>query len=148
MRLFRDERGSETVEFAFVLPIIVFVVFALLFGLTATAAQVSLAHSASVAARFASIPTDAVSNVYPTSAEVAQRAYDATPFFDPSRCTTAVSGAATQNAAVTVTLACSFPNPFGRVMDRMTSIFDNSSPNRWGSSDDLAMSATGKARRE
>jgi Flp pilus assembly protein TadG len=113
-RRLRSDEGSEALEFALVFPVAAFLLIALLYGLFAVSAHVSLAHATSRGARFASIPSDLPSGTYPTTSDIEAFIDDQTPFFSASSCATSVAGDAVENAPVVLDVTCDFPNPLGR----------------------------------
>lgn len=124
-RLLSEEAGAEALEFAWVAPGLLIVVFGLIYALILLAAQLSLSHAAGVAARYASLPTTALSDDYPDHL-VPQKLIDGTPFFSVEDCTTLVNGAApagptaaAANSSVVVEAACEFPNPLGSVLEAL-----------------------------
>ncbi len=142
-----NDGGAETVEFALVFPVIAFLIFGLIYGLFAVAAHVSLAHATSRGVRYASIPIDPVTGIYPTSAQVEDFVDGHTPFFTAAGCVTTVVGENRENAPVTLDVGCDFPNPAGAALNGLRNIFTRSDdPPVY--SDDLEMSAHAKARRE
>ncbi|MGH2769038.1 MAG: TadE/TadG family type IV pilus assembly protein [Actinomycetota bacterium] len=145
-RFLRDEDGAEIIEFALVAPLVLFLVFGLIYGLLTIAAQLSLAHAASVGVRYASIPTDPAVDAYPTPGAVATRVVDSTPFFGAGACATTVTGDSTPNAPVDLDVSCDFPNPLGRALNGLRGIFipDGASPY----ASDLSLSMSARGRRE
>lgn len=129
-----DERGAAALEFALVFPVVVFIVFALVYGLFAVAAHTSLAHAASRGVRYASLPIDPISGTYPSVADVEAYVDDQTPFFTAASCETSVVGDSTENAPVVLDVSCAFPNPAGKVIGLGT--------------DELTMTGRAEARRE
>jgi Flp pilus assembly pilin Flp len=145
--LVRDERGAEALEFALVFPVVAFLLFGLIYGGFAVAAQVSLAHAASRGVRFASIAVDPVADVYPSADAVASRVDAETPFFSASACQTTVGGDARENAPVTLNVVCDFPNPMGKALSALKNFFAGSDdPDSY--TDKLRMSARAEGRRE
>jgi Flp pilus assembly protein TadG len=146
-RLASEERGAAAIEFALVFPVAAFLIFGLLYSLIAVAAQLSLVHAASRGVRYASIATDPLAGVYPSTADVAQHVASETPFFSASSCTTTVVGDSTENAPVNLNVACNFPNPLGRAVSALRNlILGGSGQDVY--SDNLKMSAHAEARRE
>ncbi len=142
-----DDRGAEVIEFALVFPVLIFLIFALVYGLLAVAANASLAHAASRGVRYASIPVDPVYDTYRTEDEVADYVADQAPMFAKSSCDTTVSGDQTSNAPVTLVVTCDFPNPMGKALSALRTILTgNDNPDAY--SDSLEMSARAEARRE
>lgn len=129
-----DESGAEALEFALVLPVLLFLVFGLIYGLFAVAAHTSLAHAASRGVRYASIAVDPVAGIYPSVTDVEAYMDDHTPFFTAANCTTTVAGDSIENAPVTLDVDCAFPNPAGKAIGL--------------GGDELTMTAHAEARRE
>ena len=146
----RDETGAEAMEFAIAGPVLLLVVFGLIYAIVTAAAYLSLTHAASVGARYASIPHDPIHGVYRTDAEVLAKVDSKTPFFTADDCTSAVVGGTAANAPISLELDCSFPNPFGRLLNRLGSVAAHSEPTETGPQPegDLTMSVRAKARRE
>jgi Flp pilus assembly protein TadG len=145
VRRLRSERGAAALEFALVFPVAAFLIFGLLYCLLGVAAQVSLVHAASRGVRYASIATDPLAGVYPSTSAVAAHIAADTPFFSASSCTTSVVGDSTENAPVTLDVVCDFPNPAGKALSAIADLID-SRPTSY--SDVLKMSAHAEARRE
>lgn len=141
------EEGAEVLEFALVFPVAAFLIFGLIYGLVAVAAHVSLAHAVSRGARYASIPTDPVSNTYPTVDDVESHIDGHTPFFSASSCEIQVTGEARENAPVLLDAQCEFPNPLGAVLSGLQNLITRGDgPGE--SSNSLVMSARAESRRE
>jgi Flp pilus assembly protein TadG len=146
-RIARDERGAEIVEFALVFPVIAFLIFGLIYGLFAVAAHVSLAHATSRGVRYASIPIDPVTGIYPSTDQVEEFVLDHTPFFSAASCTTTVAGDGRENVPVTLDVDCGFPNPAGAALNALRDVFIGSDgPETYDGS--LQISAHAQARRE
>lgn len=145
-----DDAGAETLEFAVAGPVVLFLVFGLVYAIVTAAAYLSLTHAASVGVRYASIPPDPVHGGYRTDAEVVAKVDERTPFFTADDCAGAVVGGTASNDAISLELDCSFPNPFGRVLNRLGSIVSRSEPADGGphAEGDLTMSVRAQARRE
>ncbi len=146
MRALESERGAAAIEFALVFPVAAFLIIGLLYGLLGVAAQISLVHAASRGVRYASIATDPLAGVYPSTDAVAVRVAAHTPFFSASDCTTAVAGEMTENAPVRLDVVCDFPNPLGRALSAVADLINGPSAATY--SDVLKMSAHAEARRE
>ena len=147
MRIATDERGAEALEFALVAPVALFLIFGLIYGLFAVAAHVSLAHATSRGVRYASIPIDPVTGIYPSSDQVEDFVLDHTPFFTAATCETVVVGDARENAPVTLDVDCNFPNPAGGALNGLRDVFTRSDgPDTYDST--LQMSAHAATRRE
>jgi Flp pilus assembly protein TadG len=142
----RTESGAETVEFALVFPLVLIVVFGLIYGILGMAAQLSLTHAASVGVRFATIPPNPAVDVYPSSAAVQAKVLEATPFFAPTDCVSTVPEAGAPNQAFTLTVVCDFPNPAGGALNGLRNIFiaDGASP----FDTELTLTANARGRRE
>lgn len=140
-----DETGAESVEFAFVAPVALFLIAGIIYFLLAVSAQISLHHAVSQTTRYATIPTDPVTTTYPTAAEVDAHLEQATPFFAAGSCTTSVTGEEKQNAPVTVEASCDFPNPLGAAMNGLKQAFTDDTAEF---ADTFTMSARGTGRRE
>jgi Flp pilus assembly protein TadG len=145
MRRLRDETGAEAIEFALVAPIMLFLVIGLVYGLLAVAAHLSLGHATSRGLRYATIPTDPVSAVYPTGDEVAERVASQTPFFTADDCTTTVTGDERENAPVTLEVSCDFPNPLGGAVEGLRNAFFGGGSDQ---PDVIAMTTRAEGRRE
>lgn len=144
-RTHREERGAETVEFAFAGPVVLLLVVGVLYLLLAVAAQVSLHHAVSQGTRFATIPTDMVATTYPSTQEVEDRLAGSTPFFTGDSCSTSVTGEERQNAPVVVDVTCAFPNPIAGALNGLSTVFGGSGDTY---DDSLDMSARATGRRE
>jgi Flp pilus assembly protein TadG len=145
--LYDDDRGAETIEFALVFPVVVFLILGLLYALFAVAANVSLSHAATRGARYAAIPIDPVYGVYRTPDEVAAYVRDQAPLFAKSNCTTTVTGDSSPNSAVVLNISCDFPNPAGKMLNALRNFMSGKDdPDTY--SDDLVMSARAESRRE
>lgn len=117
-------------EFALVAPLVLILIFGLIYGLLGMAAQLSLSHAASVGLRFATIPTNPTTDTYPTPAAVKTKVMEQTPFFSPEDCSTDVQAVGTPNQPFTLSVVCDFPNPAGGALNGLRSIFtaDGASP--------------------
>lgn len=146
MSLNAGEHGAETVEFALIGPIAIFLVFGIIYGLLAIAAQVTLTQASAVGARYASIPTDQIARTFPTASAVASKVYASAPFFKPGNCATTVTGATTANSPVSLNVSCAFPNPAGDLMNGMRRLFLRDSAAPYSSS--ITMTASATSRRE
>lgn len=142
VRLRKDERGAEAVEFALISPLLFFLVFGLIYLLLVFAAQVSLGYATNVAVRYAAIPLSG--SDLPSASQVVAKAADATPFFGTSSCSPDLDSAGT-NQPVTLTLNCDFPNPAGKAANAMKQAF-------FGGGDPIEstieLSATAQSRKE
>ena len=146
----REERGAEAVEFAFIAPLLFFLVIAIFYVLFLVAAQVSVARSASVGVRYAAI-FDKALNRYPTSADVQSKVLDHAFLFQSGACTTDTAnsvglGAGPANAPIKLTVRCDMANPAGQAVAGLRSAF-------WGGSGSegsatLQLKADAQARRE
>jgi Flp pilus assembly pilin Flp len=141
-----DETGAETVEFALVAPLVLILIFGLIYGLLGMAAQLSLTHAASVGVRFATIPTNPATDTYPSSTAVKAKVMEHTPLFAPEDCTTDIPAVGTANQPLTLSVVCDFPNPAGGALNGLRNIFvaDGSSPFET----ELTLTAIAKGRRE
>ncbi len=142
----RDEKGAEALEFGIVFPLVALILFALIYGLLALAAHLSLAHAAAQGVRFASIPVDPVAGTYPSVAAVEERIDENTPFFDAAACETSVVGTAQENVPLSLDVSCSFPNPLGAVLSALRELFSSSEGQVYA--DDLTITAHTESRRE
>lgn len=146
-RLRREERGAEAVEFAIVGPMVFFLCFAIIYLLLVLAAQVSVARSASIGVRYASI-FDQSAGRYPTAADVNSNVLNNTHLFSSGACTTTtLSGAITPNSPITLAVSCNFPNPAGQAVSGLRSALFGSGGGSEGTSS-LVLTASAKARRE
>ncbi len=148
----RDERGSQTLEFALVIPIFAFLVFGLIFTLLAAGAYVSLTHGALEGVRFASIPTDPIAGTYPTNADIATKVLSSSSFFSSDGCTTTTTGGAAKNLPVSVSVSCTYFNPLGGVVNSLGSMLAKmagaSNSGSVVSGSNLTVSVTATARSE
>lgn len=140
-----EERGAETVEFAFAAPVLLLLAVGTLYVLLAVAAQVSLHHAVSQGTRFATIPTDMVATTYPSTQEVEDHLTGSTPFFTAESCSTSVTGEERQNAPVAVDVTCAFPNPIAGALNGLSTVFGGSGDTY---DDSLDMSGRATGRRE
>jgi Flp pilus assembly protein TadG len=151
-RLRADESGAETLEFAFAAPVLLLLVFGLIYGIVTAAAYVSLSHAASVGARYAAIPSDPIHSVYPADDQVLDKIDSRTPFFTADDCTLLVTGEQRDNAPVELAVACSFPNPLGRMVNGLGAIVSGDKPSDVGPGPhpegDLTLSVSARGRRE
>lgn len=142
-QLRRREDGAEAVEFAFIGPLLFFVVFGLIYLLILFAAQLSLGYATNVGVRYAAIPTSP--GVYPPAGEVVSAATQATPFFSASSCTPTLNNGVPVNNPVTLTMECSFPNPAGGAVNGLKNLL-------YGGGEDYSttveLSATAQSRKE
>ena len=111
----KGETGAEAVEFALIAPILLFLVFGLIYLLLLFAAQLSLGYATNVGVRHAAIN--------PSEPEVLNKALEATPFFSADSCDPAVGGGGGPNQPVTLTLTCDFPNPAGGAANALRQTF-------------------------
>jgi hypothetical protein len=139
----RDELGAEAVEFAFVGPVLLGLIFALMYVLLGVAAHVSVSHAASVGARYASI-VDRDTGTYPDHDAVEAKMNAASPFFRPEACETVLAGEAGDNAPIHIDVSCPFPNPIGRAVNKL---LDRDAP-AGITGDEITLAASAKARRE
>ena len=148
-RLRRSETGAETVEFALVAPLVLFLIFGLIYGFLGMAAQLSLTHAASVGVRFATMPTDAPTNTYPSVEAVKNKVLASTPFFKAEDCAAPTvndeSGTPTPNREVTLTISCDFPNPAGAALGGISGLFGGEGASYDG---ELTLTASVTGRRE
>jgi Flp pilus assembly pilin Flp len=144
--LLSDERGAEALEFALVFPVAAFLLFGLIYAGFAVAANVSLAHAASRGVRYASIAVDPLSSMYPSTAEVAAKVDDETPFFAADDCDTTLVGDSRENAPVTLDVVCDFPNPMGKALSGVKNFITGSDDEAY--SDSLRITARAEGRRE
>ncbi|CAN5888897.1 hypothetical protein BH23ACT12_BH23ACT12_05540 [soil metagenome] len=140
----KDETGAEAVEFALVGPIVFFLVLGAVYVLLLFAAQLSLGYATNVGVRYAAVPNDVVAYSYPSAAQVKAKALSATPFFNNSTCTPALT-TATANQPVTFTLNCTFPNPAGAAVNGLNQTFFGGGSTVASS---VALSATAQSRKE
>lgn len=88
----QDEDGAEAVEFGIIGPLLFFVVIGILYTLLLFAAQLSVAHSTAVGARYAAIYDKGLGR-YPTSADITSKVLNKTALFKSGACTTPVQPA-------------------------------------------------------
>lgn len=143
---FGADDGAQTLEFALLAPAIVFMVFGIVYALLVVTANVSLSHAASVAVRYASIPTDNIVPEYPDSAQVAGRLFDSTPFFESGSCTLSLSGDPVVNAPVNLDVECPFANPLGTALNGLRGLMSAGDEAPFGNT--FTISADATARRE
>ncbi len=138
----KGETGAEAVEFALVAPILLFLVFGLIYMLLIFAAQISLGYVTNVGVRYAAIPTGA--GTYPSDTAVRDKAVAQTPFFSKSSCTPALTGGAV-NERMVLTMSCNFPNPAGGAANAIRQAM-------FGGGDEIPstieLSATAQSRKE
>jgi Flp pilus assembly protein TadG len=144
-RVRKDDNGAEIVEFALVAPLVLLMIFGLIYGMLATGAQLSLSYATSVAARYASIPT--AGSTYPTPAQVGAKLADSTPFFGTGACTTTIAGSSgVANSPMTISATCNFPNPLGGAVAAIRGVITGTTlPNQ---PDTLALTASAQSRKE
>jgi Flp pilus assembly protein TadG len=116
----KKERGAEAVEFAFIGPLLFFLVLAIFYVLFLVAAQVSVARSASVGVRYAAM-FDKSLNRYPTTADIQDQVLDDAFLFSSGACTTNTAnsvglGAGPPNAPITLSVTCEMANPAGQAI--------------------------------
>lgn len=145
-RRLKAEGGAQTLEFALVAPVLLLMVLGCIYALLVVTAHVTLAHAASAAVRFASIPTDNIEPGYPTQDEVSERLFTSTPFFSRDGCTVALAGDRVPNAPVSLNVSCPFANPLGSVLSGLQAMFSNSREQPYP--DMFTVSATATGRRE
>ena len=141
-RFRREEQGAEAVEFAFIAPILFFLIFGLIYLMLMFAAQLSLGYATNVAVRYAAIPVSG--STYPTSAQVVAKAANATPFFSTSSCTPTLNSPGV-NQPVVLTMDCDFPNPAGGAVGAFKQTFFGGGNSV---SSTLELSATAQSRKE
>ena len=146
-RIKTDESGAEAVEFAVVAPVLLLIVFGLIYVLLWVSAEISLGHAVTEGVRLASIPNTAT-GAYPSAAVVEARIDDSTPFFsqeataaDPPDCLITVTGAASPNNPVRVAADCDFPNPAGTAARALGNIFPGTTRPDQPSTIDVSASA-------
>lgn len=144
VRRLKADDGAQMLEFALVAPVVVFLLFGIIYALLAVAANVSLSHAASAAVRYASIPTDNIEPVYPSAEDVSARLFDSTPFFAPESCLSSVSGGAVPNTVVSVSVECPFPNPLGITLSRLSTLLAGDGGQSFGDTFTLSALATGR----
>ena len=146
MRPEAGEHGAETVEFALIAPLAIFLIFGMIYALLAIAAQVTLTQASAMGARYASIPTDQIARTFPSASAVASKVYASAQFFKPGNCATTVTGATAANSLVSLNVSCAFPNPAGDLMNGIRRLFLGDSEAPYSSS--LTMTASATSRRE
>ncbi|MGH2771715.1 MAG: TadE/TadG family type IV pilus assembly protein [Actinomycetota bacterium] len=148
-RINKDDSGAEAVEFAVVAPVLLLIVFGLIYVLLWAAAEISLGHAVTEGVRLASLPSTAT-GAYPSAAAVAARIDDSTPFFSQSGatpdCAIVVTGVASSNSPVRVTADCDFPNPAGTAARALGNVFPGT--NRPAQPSTIDVSATAERNRE
>lgn len=145
-RALRDEEGAAALEFALVSPLLFFLFFGIIYVLLVVAANVTLAHAASTAVRYASVPTDNIEPVYPSPAQVEAKLFSSTPFFTAEGCATSVIGDSRPNSPVTLGVSCPFANPLGNVLNGLRGLYPDGEGEPFADSFDI--SATVMGRRE
>lgn len=140
----KTEDGAHIVEFALVAPVLFFLFFAVMYGVLAVTANVTLAHATSAGMRYATIPLDNIAPIYPSPDQVAARVFDSTPFFAQDNCVTSVAGAPAPNAVVSLNVSCPFANPLGPALDGLRVLFGAGDAEPLGDSFQMSASATGR----
>lgn len=144
LRRLKLQDGAQTLEFALVAPAFIFLVFAIMYALLVVSANVSLAHAASAAVRYAAIPTDNIEPVYPAPEQVSEVLFDSTPFFSAETCTTSLAGDAAPNAPVSLSVICPFANPLGAVLNGLQGLVSNVERESFGETFNVSAAATGR----
>ncbi|MGQ0679284.1 MAG: TadE/TadG family type IV pilus assembly protein [Actinomycetota bacterium] len=145
-RLRREERGAEAVEFALVGPLLFFLLFGVLYLLFLVAAQVSVARSAAVGARYAAIKDQAL-GTYPSAAQVQSQVLNQTALFAAGDCRGVFDPPATgPNTPLTLKVTCEMPNPIGRSLHAFRSVLFGGGGSEGAAT--LELTADAQARRE
>jgi Flp pilus assembly protein TadG len=144
----REERAAEAVEFAFIGPLLFFLVLAIFYVLFLVAAQVSVARSASVGVRYAAI-FDKSLNRYPTTADIQNKVLDNAFLFRSGACTTDTAnsvglGAGSPNAPIKLSVRCDMANPAGQAVAAFGALFGGGAEG----AANFQLSADARARRE
>jgi Flp pilus assembly protein TadG len=146
----KHEGGAEAVEFAFIGPLLFFLVLAIFYVLFLVAAQVSVARSASVGVRYAAI-FDKSLNRYPTSADIQNKVLDNAFLFRSGACTTDTAnsvglGAGAPNAPIKLSITCEMANPAGQAVAGLRNAFFGGGGSEGAATFELKADA--RARRE
>ena len=146
----RQERGAEAVEFAFIGPLLFFLLLAIFYVLFLVAAQVSVARSASVGVRYAAI-FDKSLNRYPTPADIQNQVLDHAFLFRSGACSTDGAnsvglGAGPPNAPIRLSVTCEMANPAGQAVAAFRSALFGGGGSEGSATMDLKADA--RARRE
>ncbi|HEX2180407.1 MAG TPA: TadE/TadG family type IV pilus assembly protein [Actinomycetota bacterium] len=141
-KLLRREEGAEAVEFALVGPMVLFLVFGVIYMLLLAGAQLSLGYATNVAVRYAAIPVSGTT--YPSASQVVNKVDSVTPYFTASSSTPSLAAGGV-NQPVTLTMDCDFPNPAGRAANALRNAFVG---NGEEISSTIELSATARSRRE
>lgn len=141
----KDDRGAEAVEFAFVGPIMFFLLFAVLYLLFMLAAQLSVARAATVGVRYAAIK-DQTLGAYPTAAQIQTNVLNTTALFKAGDCNGTMNPAAAPNAPITLNVTCQMSNPIGQGLAAFRSLLFGSSGDEGSAT--LQLTADAQARRE
>lgn len=144
----KEERGAEAVEFAFIGPLLFFVMLGIFYVLFLAAAQVSVARSASVGVRYAAIKDKDLGR-YPTAADVNSNVLNRAFLFASGDCTTDTGkstglGAGTPNAPIMLSVSCTMSNPAAQAVNGIRNAL-------WGSGETtttIQLTADARARRE
>jgi len=147
----KEEKGAEAVEFAFVGPLLFFLVLAIFTVLFMAAAQVSVARSASVGVRYAAIFDKSLGR-YPTVGDIQNKVLNDAFLFRRGACTanTAKSvgiGAGAPNAPITLSVSCDMDNVAGQAAGAIRSVLwgGGSGPENAAT---FTLTADARARRE
>lgn len=123
LRAGRGESGAEAVEFALIGPLLLLVLIGMIYTLLLFAAQLSVARSATVGARYAAIYDRSIGR-YPTATDINAKVLDSAALFKAGACSTpGPSGGGSPNASMTVQVRCDFPNPAGQALNGLSSLF-------------------------
>jgi Flp pilus assembly protein TadG len=150
-QLRRADGGFELLEFAMVVPVFLFLVFAMIFTLMDAGAYIALTHGALQGVRYESIPTDPIAGTYPTNTAVANVVAASTPFFHNGQCSTTTSGGAAENQPVSVSVSCTYLNPLGSALGGLGALVarlagaSSSSSSATGSQVTLSVTATARS---
>lgn len=113
MRRAGDQRGSTTVELAFVFPVLLTVLCGSMALLWLVGARSALADAARSAARFAAIETEAcLEPCYPDEAAVQAEVDDDAETFGLTGCEVALTAVTARNEDPDLSVTCELPNVF------------------------------------
>lgn len=113
MRRARDQRGSTTVELAFVFPVLLSVLCGSMALLWLVGARSALADAARSAARFAAIERETcLEPCYPDEAAVQAEVDEDAEIFGMTGCEVSLTEVTARNADPGLSVTCDLPNAF------------------------------------